>query len=554
MSTENFELELIQGSDDYSYSPFNDNMRKIDAEMAKPPLTVNGVDPDAETRNIQLTTVPLADNLTSDEAQINTGTYIARTSGGEASIANGTASLNQILGFMRKTGYVEESIVPSSSNPDLSVSVDRDTFVGVVTSSQTITLTYTTGWSTDPATYGITVTGSPSNGDTITVVYTKGSRGTITPAFPTSFISTGWNLYNHVLGCARVVNYSDDYGFKIEGTYTALEFGESLSTPVGERESITPVNGYFTVPADGYVFVTGGNGTDTAIWMTWSDWTEDANGGVFEAYTQDVIDLSGLMVNFPYGLMKVGNIADEINFNTQKMYSRVTRYDYSDETLESIIASGVPYDTDTNYIYAARVEAVTYNISLDATYDVSDHGMEIFNGTSVPLTASSIYGQDLKNKLRRDVLTISQQTLSPAQKSQVLENIGAASAAALGIVGETKSKLESSSVSVPSSTNTHLSSMVLNKGVYILQAVASFAANGTGLRQLYFSLTRAGSLLNRFCTATNASVASGAITRISLTSILEVTQDNTTIYLVGNQTSGGTLSVDGIGIQAVRIK
>jgi hypothetical protein len=36
-------------------------------------------------RNISLTSVPLADNLTSDEAQIVNGTFIVRTSGGGAS-------------------------------------------------------------------------------------------------------------------------------------------------------------------------------------------------------------------------------------------------------------------------------------------------------------------------------------------------------------------------------------------------------------------------------------------------------------------------------------
>ena len=68
-------------------------MNKIDTELFKPPLTVNEIQPDPETRNIPITTVPLADNLTSDEAQINTGTFIIRTAGGEASVANGPAWL-----------------------------------------------------------------------------------------------------------------------------------------------------------------------------------------------------------------------------------------------------------------------------------------------------------------------------------------------------------------------------------------------------------------------------------------------------------------------------
>ena len=422
-----FNLFKLAKTNEYDIQQFNDNMDIIDTELHRPPLTVNNTEPNPTTRDIQITTIPLADNLTSDEAQINTGTYIDRTSGGEASIADGSAWLTSLQGNQVKTGYVAESIQmtvmladPTAENP-ISASLDRDTFVEEVTSSQTITLTYSNAWDSDPATYGITVTGTPVAGDKIQVVYVKENRGTITVATPTSFVSTGWNLYNHAAGYAKVVKYSNEYGFMIEGTYTALKFSETLS---GEQTDITPVDGYFTVPSDGYVFVTGGNSTDTAIWMTWSDWTEEANGGVFAAYSQTVIDLSGVMVDFPNGLMKIGNYYDEINLNTQMAYSRVQRLEYTDENLAGVIASGVPYDTDANYIYAVRVSPVSYSISLDGEYTASDHGMEMFIGTSVPVTASSLYGNDLKGKLRRDVLTISQQTLTDAQKTQVQANIG----------------------------------------------------------------------------------------------------------------------------------
>lgn len=419
-----FNLFKLAKTDDYDIAQFNDNMDIIDTEMHKPPLTVNETEPDPETRNIEITTVPLADNLTSDEAQINTGTFILRTSGGEASIEDGSAWLSDVRGYMVKTGYVPESISITSSNEGLVIEFDRDTFIEEVTSSGTITLTYTTSWSADPATYGLTVTGTPENGDTITIVYVKENRGTITVSDPSSFVSTGWNLYNHAAGYARVINYSEDYGFMISGTYTALKFSETLS---GEQVTITPVDGYFTLPAgaeDGYVFVTGGNTTDTAIWMTWSDWTEEANGGVFEAYSASSIDLSGVMVDFPYGLMRVGNIFDEINLNTGKAYSRIERLAYNDENLDYAESSGFPYDVDTSYIYIARASVLAYDISLDGEYTVSDHGMEMFIGTSVPVTASALYGNDLKGKLRRDVLTISQQTLTASQKEQVLENLG----------------------------------------------------------------------------------------------------------------------------------
>ena len=425
-----FNLIKPAKTDGVKVSDFNSNMDVIDTEMHRPPLTVNGIGPNSATRDLELTTVPLADNLSSDEAQVNTGTYIERTSGGEASIADGDAWLSDIRGNMVKNGYIPESIQmtvtladPTAEDP-ISASIDRDTFVEEVTSSQTITLTYSTAWSADPATYGITVTGTPVSGDQIVVVYVKLNRGTIVVAEPTSFVSTGWNLYNHTAGYARVVNYSEEYGFMVDGTYTALKFAATLT---GEQTTITPVDGYFTVPSDGFVFVTGGNATDTMIWMTWSDWTEQPNNGTFEAYTEDEIDLSGVMVDFPDGLMKVGNVYDEINLNTGRAYSRIQKLEYTEENLADVIASGVAYDVDTNYIYAVRVAPVTYTISLDGEYTVSDHGMEIFLGTAVALTASSLYGNDLKGKLRRDVLTISQQTLSAAQKTQVLTNIGAAS-------------------------------------------------------------------------------------------------------------------------------
>lgn len=416
-------FKLVKG-DPYTFDQFNDNMDIIDREMAKPPLTVNDAKPD-DKRNIQIDTVPLADNLTSDEAQLNTGTFIIRTSGGEASIANGSAWLTDIRGNMSKSGYVAEELSMAVDSLSITAVLNRDEFVAAAATSGTYEFIYIDSWDVDPATYGITITGTPDRGDNITVTYVKENRGTITTAMPTSFISTGWNLYNHTAGYARVTKYSEEYGFMISGTYTALEFAETIS---GTRETITPVNGYFTVPADGYVFVTGGNGTDTAIWMTWSDWTDEPNGGTFEAYSQTVIDLSGLMVSFPDGLMRIetdlGPVYDEINLNTQRAYSRIERMEYTDENLENVIASGMPYDTDQNYIYAVRAEPVTMVISLSGDYTVSDHGIEMFNGTLIPVTASALYGQDLKGKLRRDVLTLSAQTLTWAQRTQVRNNLG----------------------------------------------------------------------------------------------------------------------------------
>jgi hypothetical protein len=145
------------------------------------------------------------------------------------------------------------------------------------------------------------------------------------------------------------------------------------------------------------------------------------------------------MLNFTAGLLAIGEIRDEINFNIQKAISRIQRINFSDADLATVIASGRPYDTDENYIYVVRETPIEYNFDVDGSYTVSDHGIEFFTSTtSIPVVCETLYGQNLKDKLRMDVLTISQQTLTDPQKAQVLDNIGAADAedtkAAMGIV------------------------------------------------------------------------------------------------------------------------
>lgn len=457
-----FDLNLPGASDASDITKVSENFGIIDEQMHKPPLTVNEVGPDPTTRNLQLTTIPLADNLTSDSAQLITETFIIHTTGGAASIGNGNAMLTDIRGYMIKNGYVpasvQMSVYPAERDEgqiDISCSIDDAEFLQAASgTSGTMSFMYTTDWDNDPANYGITVSGTPVAGDQIVVVFNKGNRGNIVAANPTAFVSTGWNLYNHSAGYARVTDYSDEYGYMIEGFYTGLEFAETLG---GSRTTITPVNGHFTVPSDGYLFVLGGNSTDTKVWATWSDWTETANGGVFDAYTQSSVDLSGIMVNFPYGLLRVGNVFDEINFNTGKAYSRVRRLEYTQENLDAVIASGLPYDVDVSYIYTARQNAESFDISVTGAYTANGHGTEFFEGTNAPVVASSLYGQDLKDKLKRNVLTISQQTLTSAQQVQVRRNIGAADESSLASLSESLqdlvvTKRYSTSITVPANS------------------------------------------------------------------------------------------------------
>ena len=618
-NTTNFNLVKPAETDVYNIEEFNGNMDIIDAEMHKPPLTVNGIAPDSTTRDLTITEVPLAGNLSSDVAQLVTGEFIQRTSGGDASIEDGTAFLTSVKGNMIHTGEVAESINWNiTGEGELSATFNRDTFVAYVNASGTYTLTYTSSWSADPALYGFTVTGTPVSGDTITIVYVKEDRGTITPANPTTFNSTGWNLFNKNAGYAKVVRYSDEYGFKLGGTYSLVEFATTVS---GSRSAVSMEDGMFNVPSDGYVFVSGSDAT-TYIYATWSDWTEGYQGD-FEAYSLDTIDLSEAMLSFPNGMFAVGVVRDEINLNTQTTIQRIERMAYTAENLAAVIASGVAYEADTNYIYAVLENPVVTSIDIDGEYTVSDHGLEYFNGTSVAVISESLYGENLKDKLRTDVLTISPQTLTSAQIDQVSRNIGLqyfrvrpsmynktvadlasdanslASGVYLYMIGKTicesligdndangfalitvtgngyagysatngnetscgfinlstnavtihfssanldiKNQGSSmSDVTVATATDTNIASFSLTKGQWLIIATVDWTSNATGQRRIWLSATSGGGQLG--ISSTNFVAPSPDSNTRQQLPYLYIASADTTLYLVGRQTSGSSLT------------
>lgn len=411
-------------------------LKKWVAAKAEAVFSVNGVLP--EDGDVAIDQVEYARNLISEGVQTSAGEYIARTSGGAASIDDGDAWIVRLTGRRTHTGVVPEVLEmavnaaprpePEEGDPDpgtITAVIDKAVFRAYVDESGTTTLEYTDSWSEDPTLYGITVSGTPINGDEIVIQYTKEDRGTITQSTPTRFISEGWNLYNSVTGYAKVIKYSEAYGFRIVGDYTGLKYSETVE---GTKTTITVADGLFSVPGDGFVWVEGGSAANTAIWMTWSDWT-DTYAGDFTPYTVDTIDLTSVMQQrFPNGLMQAGSAADIIDLNTQTATSWIERLVYTEQNLADIQASGREYEADENYIYAVRQTPVTHAITIDGGYTVSDHGLEIIDGTTVPVFAETLYGNNLKNKLERDVLTISQQTLGASQQLQARANVGAAKA------------------------------------------------------------------------------------------------------------------------------
>lgn len=437
-STEHYNLHKPEESERPDVSTFNANMDTIDTEMFTKAKSWNGILPGPDG-NITATTIPFAENLTSSKRQVSEGEFIIRTAGGSASLGGGVGVLEKIQGNRVHTGQVpavvelRTTFEPHGNVPAATANINRETFLAHPPDVSTVTLTYTTQWSADPPQasgtaleyYGVSVRGAAGNGDIIYIDYTPEDPGTIVQSSPTAFTATGWNLYNHNTGYARVVKYSETYGFKVSGTYDTIRFSEALD---GERSTITPdVNGNFSISADGYVWVTGGNNTDTAIWATWSDWTSTYDGE-FEPYTENTVSFTTLMENrFPYGLLRAGDIRDEIDFTTGQAYSKIERLENNSTNLAAARDSGREYEYDEEYIYLEKASYDVYGgVPVNNTFRSDDHGIEFISGTEVKVSAKTTYSTDLKNKLERDVLTISAQTLSEAQKAQVRENIGAA--------------------------------------------------------------------------------------------------------------------------------
>ena len=387
-------------------------------------MTVNDEEPDA-SGNIDIDRVKWADDLYTEDTQTVTGSFIQRSTAGAASIQDGTGIINLMRGNSVRTGYTAEahSMTVTSTN-ELTVAIDWDTFRTAVSDEDTeLSITYSgSAWSYDLTTLGITISsGTPTENDVIAISFTAEVRGTITNASPSSFTSTGWNLYDNSTGYARVVKYSDTYGYRIDGTYTSLAYCATIG---GTETAVTPdSNGLFNISADGYIKVTGGNDTSTAIYTTWSDWV-DGTPEDFESHTTYVILLNTAISSiFAAGMCSIGEVYDELNPQTGAYTRRINRVDYSAVNLASVIAGGTAYWYDTNYIYYVLSTPITGTVTMTSTFTASSHGIEYYDGTSVPIYTSILYGQNLKDKLRRDVLTISKQDLTAEQKAQVRGNV-----------------------------------------------------------------------------------------------------------------------------------
>jgi hypothetical protein len=326
--------------------------------------------------------------------------------------------------------------------------------------------------------YGITITGTAQTGDTITVTY----NGDMQVATPTSFQASGFNQFNpanvlsgytinengeieesagsyvayiHAVGGLEN-NYGNRHGdytiYDDNTTGTLVRVGYSATIPttsstvtlsgsdgieVVNDTSILPANKlqWITFPKDGYICVALTDITKLCVHPTWSNY-KDQDYAEYVAPSVINIPTTGYDISDPTQTQvslncanyfgKVGNVFDEIFLEDNRYVNRIGRYTYSAENLATVEELGVDYIYDSNYIYYVLPTPITYVVDIpnNGQYIANDFGTEEFVGTTVAVLANTLYGNNLVDKLRTDVLTKSVQSLSQDQKEQVWRNLG----------------------------------------------------------------------------------------------------------------------------------
>ena len=292
--------------------------------------------------------------------------------------------------------------------------------------------------------YGITIsTGTPAIDDTIQIVFVAEEVGVVVTTNPTGLYSIGLNQFdkngtkifnNYTLNSSGAVSAASGYYviyFKALGgeVYTIYNTNSGSTVRVGysatvptTSSTVTLLNtvsssewadylvnngymGHYLVPDTndyGYLVVATSDIEDLCCHLTW----EGINDEVYESYFDYTLDIpysdDGGNVITTYGLVNLDDTTayyDEIDFDEKKFYKRTTRIEYSAANLATVQALNVPYIYDSNWIYYG-VETTEYDLSdTSYAYRISDYGTEEFIGTSLPLTATIFYQDNLRNKL-----------------------------------------------------------------------------------------------------------------------------------------------------------
>lgn len=442
--------------------------------------------------------IELTYSLSTWKSQIDTsGTYefsftrgssstaaVSWSSSGSWSYDGSTTSLSSY--GIYPTNLVNASISASVSGSGISAAtVVPSTFFGELSDSGTYVFTYSgeeTSWQYNGtnislATYGLAVTGTAQNEDTITITSVRGTpnstiiityvapeQGTISIPKPTKFSATGFNQFDKSTMTISGLSINDNYKIVsnsnrklcycrakggVDGGYVCYEsngkikniawsatipaLDDQLSASNWTSRTYNNTLSKLEFPNDGYLVVSidisnGGTVDNVCMHPSFSG-AEDTTFKAYVAPSQISLptkDTSNTTIPLgDYGMPKIGSVADRLNLDAGTYIKKIGRLANTSANMSTVVGYGTDYEYDDNYIYYVLPTEVTYTVSVNSTYTVNDYGTEEFISTTIPMGAQTLYGQNLRDKLRTDVVTISQQTLTNNQKKQVLANIGA---------------------------------------------------------------------------------------------------------------------------------
>ena len=318
---------------------------------------------------------------------------------------------------------------------------------GLETLGDTISIVYVSNdWQLDNniaelSNYGITIIdGTPVISDNIQIIYIAEQIGVIVTSNPTGLYSVGMNQFDK--NGSKILN---GYTIASDGSITASSgsyviyfkcLGEEVYTFYNSVASSTGRVGYsatapttsssvtvltlvssfewadslvnntylqhYAAPDDGYFCVATTDINNLCCHLTW----EGLNEEIYESYFDYALNIpysdeNGTVIT-TYGLVNLDNTTeyyDEIDFEEHKFYKRTTRIEYSAENLATVQSLDVPYVYDSNWIYYG-VDTTIYTLEdTSSAYKMSDYGTEEFIRSSLPLTATIFYQDNLRNKL-----------------------------------------------------------------------------------------------------------------------------------------------------------
>lgn len=375
----------------------------------------------------------VADNLSSVDTQSSEGSFIFRTSGGDASINTGEAGLNVLRGNTKITELLTPDIHQKANiliaNPIQFKSITLNQFNkndnSCVFENTIIDLD------------GTFSQGAAAQGYYSVIVRVVG--GVISG-------STGYKGYTAAWLESENTPIASIDSCCLRGAWSATKpnlstTGMLIQTPIkiigdeyGTRYNFQLVNGITNEDlGDGYLVITTTDIEHLVVHPRWSGYMD----GTFAEYSESIVNMpteNGILPIENYGfpnLIKLNDeeIYDEINFDSLKYIKRVGYMMYSIQNLATVQRLTENYIYDNNIILYELSTPTIYNLtSISSTYLVDDFGTEGFiytDSDEVEIYTACWYGQNLKDKLRTDVVTISRQNLSTTQKNTIRNNIGA---------------------------------------------------------------------------------------------------------------------------------